>query len=929
MSQSYRRAVVKNPPKGDYFLQVFPPTKQGSGWHYGGCVRPTDSELSSQPNRSYTIWRKWEDCLELQRTVEREFSYLSARRRKQLGHDKADGMYQQGGNGAASFESLPCGPEPLSLALNVHTHLPKLSKKNTLFGRPSASVLSQRASDFEAFIDAMFTLHTPLMDDVLQQRAVRDWFGYWRRDKDGEMKAAAALSTHTSGAPSPASQDGSLTLAASPSATPTREIDEPLMRSPPMQRLSTTSTSSESGSSLGNEPKRSSRSEFGDDDADDELLDSFPLTPAVGPTSVILNPVIHSSDGSQIPDAQRIHETDPTETQTAALPSAQHSKTFTSSFPHVGFSIGGIMAPAPIFRSRSGPATQKRAPSLSRSTKATSTATSPTDSTTPTISSFNPRPKVPMPDKLVIPELPPVVRTPRPRPGAAGGLAPWSAGQRQGRIFVAEPKRPQSAGGVASRSGNVAAASASPPQEAVAEPWAEERLSVSPLPDRPRAHSAVETTGAAVPHQNRSTLVRSSSISGRRRSTTSPYSRPPSTSSACPTIVPTTAFNDIAAPPASSNSRYALAPGFCNIPEHTHGHNREISDVSTVGSLIDVTMLPWLPSNRNDDREQMPPAVSGRKRSSQQSHAAIAWGRSSRVTRHSISSIESYMSDSSIDAALSTMRLGQSINSHQTSESASVTGSSGSRHSMESPSQKNVEEDEEGFQALDPEMASHLSFKTRSSLNATLADHHSDIKQARSALADEEDFDVIDSYYYSPPSSFTHSGASGQPIPPSPSLHSPSPSKASHHSARAHSITSFAGIPDDYFVVKILYPSSTDCGAVVLRIPRATSFESFQDKLHAKFHDAEGVDLSMLQKGFKLGSRLPPPTADWASVLSNGSDVSLVGTHDRMRSFSIDSRGSGSMVDPSHLAVIKNQEDWERVVPSGKEKLILQIFVAN
>ena len=91
MSQSYRRAVLKNPPKGEFHFIVLPPVKQGSNWHYGGRVVPlnVDGDGPNKDFREYIIYRKWEDCLDLQKTVEREYSFLSFRRRRQaqLGTD--------------------------------------------------------------------------------------------------------------------------------------------------------------------------------------------------------------------------------------------------------------------------------------------------------------------------------------------------------------------------------------------------------------------------------------------------------------------------------------------------------------------------------------------------------------------------------------------------------------------------------------------------------------------------------------------------------------------------------------------------------------------------------------------------------------------------------------------------------------------------
>ncbi|KAG8886409.1 hypothetical protein FRB97_004944 [Tulasnella sp. 331] len=947
MSQSYRRAVQKNPPKGEYFLQVYPPTKQGSGYHYGGCVKPSDPQTSTQPNRSYVIWRKWEDCLELQRTVEREFSYLSAKRRKQLGHDHLQGLYLHGATRAASFESLPSGPEPLSMALDIHTHLPRLSKKTALFGRPSAALLSQRAEDFQFFIDALFTLHTPLMDEVLQQRAVRDWFGYWRRDKEGEAKGALAQGM---AAPSPASLDGGRVLNGSPSATSTSEIEESLVLAP---QLSANSGSSDGGSSLGKELRRSSRSEFGDDDADDELLDTFPLTPAIGPISTIPNPVIHLSDDGSTPDPEphRIHQLNKTEITLATPPSIDPPKASTLPAPYTGFSVRDIVAPPSMFRSCFGPAAQQRSPSISRSATASSTSVASTINpsaathefaTALGISDSSPRP---VPSKLVIPMLIPS----RQRPGTATGSSPWSAAQRQGKIFIVEPERPRSAGGIAFRNDSMVAPSTSfKPHEVDESSHAEVQGPQKVEKPLKSPRSVANTRGFDAPHPASTSLARSNSISGRRRSSTFAYDRsPPTTSSTCLTnssSLPSVSSDDVLTPPTSAHAQHAFPTSLNpkqSTPEHAQGHHREVSNTSTVGSLIDVSLLPWLGAHRHDEGDQTAPAVNGRRRPSWQNHPASAvWGRSSRGTRHSISSIESYMSDSSIDAALSTMRLAQSNSSIHPSElargsgssdgglparrSMSTDGSARSRWSIVHPEQRKVDEDEEGFSALDPEMASHLSFRSRSS--AESIDQHSDIRQARSALADEDDTDSIDAYYYSPLSSFTESGkvrrhamvTSSSP----PTSWSP-PRRGPRYPTRTPSIASYGGLPDDQFVVKILYPSSTDCGAVVLRIPRVCTFERFQEKLHTKFHEAEGVELDMLRKGFRLGYRSPSPRT---SMVPNGSEENSMGGPRRTRTFSI---GSGNMVDPTLLSIIKNQDDWELAIPSSREKLILQILVDN
>lgn len=350
-----------------------------------------------------------------------------------------------------------------------------------------------------------------------------------------------------------------------------------------------------------------------------------------------------------------------------------------------------------------------------------------------------------------------------------------------------------------------------------------------------------------------------------------------------------------------------------------HRHEREGSDLSTVGSLIDV-VLPWVGAGRYHDGEMTAPALSGRLRSSEHGLPVSARARSSRGGRHSISSIESYMSDSSIDAALSTMRMTASSSSHRDPETegghgASLrrsmsTGASGrSRGSYTAAGRSRLAKgSEEDLLALDPDMNSFLP--------TTKSFQHSDIIDARKALGREDDADMgVDAYYYTRRSSSTQrSVASGQP-------------SLNRHKARTPSVASHpgsagSGIPDDQFAVKIIYPSSTDCSAIILRVPRTVTFEEFQVKLHLKFHEAEGIDLSMLQKGFRIGHRFTLPAPANRSSLESDTESARVG---RARSFSVSSLGG--MVDPALLMIIKNQYDWELAVPQGKEKLILQVIV--
>lgn len=95
---------------------------------------------------------------------------------------KKNGMYIH--DRAASFESLPPGPDPKSVAKDLHGCLPRLTQRGTFFGATQATV-DQRQKEFSAFIDALFEENVPsLIKELREDRVIRDFFGYWRRDYD-------------------------------------------------------------------------------------------------------------------------------------------------------------------------------------------------------------------------------------------------------------------------------------------------------------------------------------------------------------------------------------------------------------------------------------------------------------------------------------------------------------------------------------------------------------------------------------------------------------------------------------------------------------------------------------------------------------------------------------------------------------------------
>ena len=145
---------------------------------------------SSQEAVEYVIWRRWEDCLDFQRTLEVEYSAVSKRRRKgepARNHHAKDMLYPS--QRAASFESLPLGPDPSTIPVHVHAHIPRLSKKTSIF-RVNESIIQQRGEEFKAMIEALFDEDAPsTLQELRTVINVRDFFGYWRRDKEAERKS--------------------------------------------------------------------------------------------------------------------------------------------------------------------------------------------------------------------------------------------------------------------------------------------------------------------------------------------------------------------------------------------------------------------------------------------------------------------------------------------------------------------------------------------------------------------------------------------------------------------------------------------------------------------------------------------------------------------------------------------------------------------
>ncbi|CAG7855146.1 SubName: Full=Uncharacterized protein {ECO:0000313/EMBL:CCA68905.1} [Serendipita indica DSM 11827] len=207
ISQSYRKAVIRPTPTS-FTVSLYPPRKQGTNYHYGMRIIPTDVPTSpvessaksvrstkSSKYKEYDIFRRWDDCLDFQRTLEGEYQFIAQRRRKgqpALDHHAKNTLYPA--QRAASFDSLPAGPDPSSIALDVHEYIPKLTKKSNLF-RANHSTVSQRGEEFKAMINALLDedAHSTIRE-LRTVPIVRDFFALWRRDKEAERRSAKTAS---------------------------------------------------------------------------------------------------------------------------------------------------------------------------------------------------------------------------------------------------------------------------------------------------------------------------------------------------------------------------------------------------------------------------------------------------------------------------------------------------------------------------------------------------------------------------------------------------------------------------------------------------------------------------------------------------------------------------------------------------------------
>lgn len=175
----------------------------------GGSPLGVKDDSTTPLTTEYDVWRRWEDCLFFQDVLEVQYTRMSREKRARLHAGKGvkkNGLYEHEDpirrlHRAASFESLPPGPDPSMVAKDLHEVLPRLTKKGTIF-KASKETVTQRGAEFAALIEALLGEGEDvpkLITELRQLREVRDFFGWWRRDHDRVAKDHASMGTGPQG----------------------------------------------------------------------------------------------------------------------------------------------------------------------------------------------------------------------------------------------------------------------------------------------------------------------------------------------------------------------------------------------------------------------------------------------------------------------------------------------------------------------------------------------------------------------------------------------------------------------------------------------------------------------------------------------------------------------------------------------------------
>lgn len=160
--------------------------------HISSDTQGRCASLSSRGSLSkYDIWRSWEDCLLFQRTLEKEYERAAREKKIRLAQGKGvkgfNGLYKK--DMASSWESLPAGPDPKSVAQDIHKHLPTLTKRDSIF-RASQVTIESRQAELIAFIQTLFSDDMPaLIQEIRISSVVSEFFGLWKSDFDFAEKS--------------------------------------------------------------------------------------------------------------------------------------------------------------------------------------------------------------------------------------------------------------------------------------------------------------------------------------------------------------------------------------------------------------------------------------------------------------------------------------------------------------------------------------------------------------------------------------------------------------------------------------------------------------------------------------------------------------------------------------------------------------------
>ena len=121
-----------------------------------------------------------------QHILEEEYERAAREKKKRLAQGKGvkgfNGLYKK--DLASSWESLPSGPDHRSVAQDIHKHLPRLTRRGTIF-RASQETIDRRQAELVTFIQALFSDDMPaLIKEIRGSRIVSEFFGLWRSDFD-------------------------------------------------------------------------------------------------------------------------------------------------------------------------------------------------------------------------------------------------------------------------------------------------------------------------------------------------------------------------------------------------------------------------------------------------------------------------------------------------------------------------------------------------------------------------------------------------------------------------------------------------------------------------------------------------------------------------------------------------------------------------